>query len=413
MATVGMGSKVDWGKYAPTRPMLWRAIGVWAAISLITTLTMYGLVLSGKSDVVIGGDFTAFHAAATASANGDAAKIYDPAFFQEILQRDYLGAEHGTLSWQYPPTYLLLMLPFAALPYFLGFTLWSTGTAAGFFLGARSITRDRLILFAIIAGPAAYSAFITGQNGFLTATFLLIAAAFPKSRPILAGIAAGLLTIKPHLGLLIPIAYLAAGCWRAMTVATLTAIALAVLSFLVFGAEPWAAFVGAVFDTGERLEAQILPLAKMTTPLSAMMFAGAPAIIAYGVYAASLLFSAAFVWRVWRSISDEYLRVAVLIAAVLMAAPYGFHYELIMLTIPGAILIIIGLENGWLTQERTLLAVAYGIPAFYSAVADFRQGISIGVFATLIIFGLTVRRALHEAPDLVSFRRDGAPSSLR
>ena len=111
--------------------------------------------------------------------------------------------------------------------------------------------------------------------------------------------------------------------------------------------------------------------------------------------------------------SDDYLRVAALIAAVLMAAPYGFHYELIMLTIPGAIIIKKGLESGWLSHERALLAAAYVIPAFYSAVADFRQGISIGVFTTLIIFGLTVRRALHEAPDLFSLKQNGAPSSPR
>ena len=206
-----------------------------------------------------------FHAAATAGASGDAAKVYDPAHFQEILQRDYLSVEHGTLSWQYPPTYILLMLPLAALPYFLGFTLWSHGNGSGiFFLAARSITRDRLILFCDHRRTSRlFQPTSPARNGFSDGdAFAHCGGHSLKAGRFLAGIAAGLLTIKPHLGLLIPIAYLAAGCWRAMAAAALTAVVFAALSVLAFGAEPWAAFIGAVGDTSQRLEAQILPLAK-------------------------------------------------------------------------------------------------------------------------------------------------------
>jgi Glycosyltransferase family 87 len=414
MAAVDMNLKIDWEKYRPTRVVLWRAIGAWAGISLATTVLMYVLVLTGRSDAVIGGDFTAFHTAAKAALQGAAAQIYDPTFFQTLLPAAVLAGE-GTLSWQYPPTYLLLMTPFAALPYFLAFALWSTATAAGYYAAVRQIIRDRLILFAIIAGPASFAAYITGQNGFLTAMLLLAACALPNKRPLLAGFAAGLLTMKPHLGLLIPIAYLAAGCWRAFGAAAITSIGLAVLSLAAFGAEPWVAFVTAVVETSGRVEAGIMPLAKMATPYSAALFAGAPALAAYLVYAASLGVSAAFVWFAWRRISDPLLRGAALVSCVLMAAPYGYYYELIILTFPGAVIVMRGLERGWLKYERPAIALAYSLPAFATTFSEYRHGLSLGFIVTLIIFGLVLRRAMHETPGLFSLKpgpikQAGAPS---
>ncbi len=414
MAAVDMSLKIDWGKYRPTRALLWRAIGAWAGISLATTALMYVLVLSGRSDAVIGGDFTAFHTAAKAALEGAAAQIYDPAYFRTLLPAAAVTGE-GTLSWQYPPTYLLLMTPFAALPYFLAFTVWSTATAAGYYAAARQVIRDRLILFAIIAGPASFAAYITGQNGFFTAMLLLAACALPNKRPLLAGVAAGLLTIKPHLGLLIPIAYLAAGCWRAFGAAALTSIGLALLSLAAFGTEPWAAFVNAALETSGRVEAGIMPLAKMATPYSAALFAGAPALVAYLVYAASLGISAAFVWFAWRRISDPLLRAAALVACVFMAAPYGFYYELIILTFPGAVIVMRGLERGWLKYERPALVLAYALPAFATTFSDFRHGLSLGFIMTLIVFGLVLRRAAHETPRLFPLKlsplKPGAASS--
>ncbi len=419
MAAVEISLNIDWGKYRPTRSILWRAIGAWAGISLATTALMYVLVLSGRSDAVIGGDFTAFHTAAKAALEGAAAQIYDPAYFRTLLPAAAVAGE-GTLSWQYPPSYLLLMAPFAALPYFLAFTLWSTATAAGYYAAARQIIRDRLILFAIIAGPASFAAYITGQNGFLTAMLLLAACALPNKRPLLAGIAAGLLTMKPHLGLLIPIAYLAAGCWRAFGAAALTSIGLALVSLAAFGAEPWLAFATAAFETSGRIEAGVMPLAKMATPYSAALFAGAPALLAYLIYGASLGVSAMFVWFAWRRISDPLLRAAALVSCVFMAAPYGFYYELIILTFPGAVIIMRGLERGWLSYERPLIALAYVLPAFATTFSDFRHGLSLGFIVTLIIFGLVLRRAMHETPGLFRLGRepvkpspikpDGAPS---
>ena len=63
-------------------------------------------------------------------------------------------------------------------------------------------------------------------------------------RPVLAGILFGLLTFKPHLGVLIPFALLVLGAWRVIAVAAVTTLLLVAGSVAVFGTEPWQRFVG-------------------------------------------------------------------------------------------------------------------------------------------------------------------------
>jgi hypothetical protein len=59
--------------------------------------------------------------------------------------------------------------------------------------------------------------------------------AFLDRRPLLAGLLVGLLTIKPQLGVLIPVLLIASGRWRVFTVATVTALALAAAAVMLFG----------------------------------------------------------------------------------------------------------------------------------------------------------------------------------
>jgi hypothetical protein len=57
-------------------------------------------------------------------------------------------------------------------------------------------------------------------------------------RPLIAGALMAFITIKPQLGLLLPLLLLLLPLWRAFAAAVVT-IALVVLGLLAFGAEPW------------------------------------------------------------------------------------------------------------------------------------------------------------------------------
>ncbi len=56
-------------------------------------------------------------------------------------------------------------------------------------------------------------------------------------RPILAGVLAGLLTIKPHLGLILPFCFIAGGHWRTFVSASITVIVLVLVTGIGFGFE--------------------------------------------------------------------------------------------------------------------------------------------------------------------------------
>ena len=94
--------------------------------------------------------------------------------------------------------------------------------------------------------------FFVGQNGFLSAalfggTLILI----ERRQSILAGVLLGLLTYKPHLGLLFPIALVAAGQWRVIVTAGIVASLMALASWLAFGGESWLAFLGNIGQSSQ------------------------------------------------------------------------------------------------------------------------------------------------------------------
>lgn len=391
---------IRWARYAPTRGKLWLVFGFWAGLSAVTAAIMYGAALSSANDIMVGGDFSAFFVAAKAAAGGAAAEIYALADFQARLNAAFPGRDDLSLSWQYPPTYFLAIAIFASLPYIVGFSVFAGATAGAYGVLLRKRISDNLLFFAIIASPAAFIAFTSGQNGFVTAALLILAASDPKRRPIVAGIAAGLLTVKPHLGLLIPVAFIAFGCWRAIGVAMLTAGWLIITSLAVYGGEPWSAFFTAVTEVSGRVSDQIMPLAKMATPYSAALYAGLPEWPARIFHLALASLGAAAVWRIWRFVDDDALRGAALIAAVFLAAPYGFYYELIILGFPVAVAAMHAMEKGWLKYEKWMLAAIWVLSVSTPMFAQTRHGISTGFLIVLLVFALIIRRAQAENPQL-------------
>ncbi|MGN5509364.1 glycosyltransferase 87 family protein, partial [Campylobacter coli] len=69
------------------------------------------------------------------------------------------------------------------------------------------------LLLASAAFPAVWVTEGHGQNAFLTTALMGAGLAGLETRPWLAGVAFGLLTFKPHLGLLIPVLLLLNGRW--------------------------------------------------------------------------------------------------------------------------------------------------------------------------------------------------------
>ena len=74
--------------------------------------------------------------------------------------------------------------------------------------------------------PATGITLISGQTGYLSGALMVAGLRLLPARPVLAGVMFGLLTYKPQLGVLIPVALVAMGGWRAIAAAAATFAAL-------------------------------------------------------------------------------------------------------------------------------------------------------------------------------------------
>lgn len=350
---------------------------------------------------IIGGDFVAFYAAAEAITQGATADIYTPEIFRKLLLEVGPPLEGYTLDWLYPPSYYFLVAPLSLTDYIPGYILWTGLGLLAFLFVLRGTGASKLTLYVVLASPGVYQAVITGQNGFLTATLLVLAALYPDKRPIVAGLAAALLTVKPHLGVLLPLAYLAGGMWRAFFVAALGTAALVTASVFVFGAGSWMAFHTEAGGAWAYLNQGLLPVHKMVTPLSALAFIGLPPKLALILHLMAALCTAAGVALIWSRVTDNGLRAAALCAGIFLVTPYGYFYELIVLALPLIIIVERGSRDGWLKFERLSLGLAYVLPMLMPG-PPHQYGVSWGLLTVIVVATAVLRRINHDYPGALS-----------
>ena len=370
--------------------------------------------LNLKAGPPVGGDFVAFWGAARAVLDGLAAEIYQRAGFEAYLLENAMPRERFGLTWQYPPTYYFFILPLGVLPFMPGYVLWTGGTMILFLLIMQRTLRLGLLgVFVLFAAPVMFNAVITGQNGFLTAGLLALAALLPDRRPLIAGVAAGLLTFKPQLGVLLPIAYIAAGCWRAFFTAAVTAIGMAGASLALFGPDVWIAFFDSILNVSGGVRDAIYPIHKMPTVFAAFHKTGLPATLAMTLQVVAAFGAMSLIAFVWRRLSDEDhdLRAAVLCAAVFLCTPYAYYYEMTLLVLPVAVLVKRAMATGWLKGEELLVIAAFFIPMFLPGLSKY-MGAQLGLVTVLVLLALSTRRAL-QTTTVRSVFPAGFPSVLK
>ena len=249
--------------------------------------------------------------------------------------------------WSYPPTALLLARLFSWLPYFPAFGLWSVGTMAVYSGGLYLAGLRGWWLLAGLLAPAAAVNLFFGQYGFLLAGLLLGGLFQVDRRPVLAGVLLGLATIKPQLGLLLPILLLAQRQWRVIAVAALVALLLVALSLFLDGVEVWRQYFDLVLPVQRKfLEAFIGFFMLLTlTPFMALKIVGLPVPALYAGQIAVTLLCAVAVYRVGRRGAHQPAIIFTL-AAGFLATPYAMAYDLVIMA--GAGLVLLASRPDWL-----------------------------------------------------------------
>jgi arabinofuranan 3-O-arabinosyltransferase len=197
------------------------------------------------SPVLAEKDFGNYWIAAVQTVSGQASLLFQPDAYQALLKASFPDVETAR-SWSYSPHYLLLIWPFGFFDYNQAFAVFQLATfllfAGAVWLAAHD-GRHVMIVLAVSSAWAILNIW-AGQNGFLTAAFFIAGFALLDRRPLIAGLCFAVLTIKPQLGLLIPLILVLERRWTVLLAATAGTVALVVVSALLFGFESWIGYLG-------------------------------------------------------------------------------------------------------------------------------------------------------------------------
>ena len=260
-------------------------------------------------------------------------------------------------EWSYPPTFLLIGAPLALLPLYSAYVLWTVGTLGVLSLLLRRAGLPLLGCAMIWISPGAMNNVLFGHNGALTSFLLFGGLLAARRRPMLAGLCFAALTIKPHLGLLVPVCLIAAGAWRAISWTAFFAVLMAIVTALFFGASVWVGF----FTTTQPLMQAIMEAppgqgyhANAATVFVSARWLGLGVTAAYLVQALVTLTAAIAAWRMWKTASgDPLLRASATAVLALLATPYGYSYDMVMLS--AAALVV--LNQGNLKRSIVLIPI--------------------------------------------------------
>ncbi|MCU0948476.1 MAG: DUF2029 domain-containing protein [Porphyrobacter sp.] len=276
-------------------------------------------------------DFMAFWAAGKLTLAGTPQAAFDIAV-HDRLQRTLVEFD-GKMPFAYPPPFLLMVTPFALLPYGIAALVWAGLTYAFFIVAVRQ--------FAPVGGWTA-AAFppvlingIIAQNGLLTGGFFVWGMALLQRRPLAAGLVLGCLVIKPHLGVLLPLALAAGGHWRAFAGAAAASLGLVLLALLVLGIAPYQGFIEQMPLFSAIAAKGLVGWHKMASVYAALRLAGAGPVLAWSAHIAIACAAALIVALVWRSNTMALdAKAAMLAAGSVLISPYIYLYDTALLVLP-------------------------------------------------------------------------------
>ena len=340
-------------------------------------------------------DFLSFWSAGHLALSGHASTAYDwPAM--HALQHHLMGRDPGGyFGWAYPPLFLCVVIALALMPYVTSYLVWIGLTLALYAVMAARIASDSGAALIACAAPATLACAMVGQNGFLSAALIAGVLLQLEARPLLAGLLLGLLTYKPHLGLLFPIALMFGGYWRAFFAAVVTTLAVVTLSWAI-APESLAAFATHMGGMSNNFLSQgTAGFYKLQSLYGLLRMLGAGDRAAFLCQGLLLLGIAVFVARLWRSPHSFALKCAGLSVAALLATPYLYFYDFPILAIAVAFL---WRDHSFSRRETALLVASQLVMAAFTVV-NAPLGFAGAVIVLIVIAARLTGRSFRTAPE--------------
>jgi len=309
---------------------------------------------------VVGRDFLNFWTMGRQALTDNPAQFYDWRLYNPYLQ-NFLGPDYPLQQWSYPPQFMLVAIPLGQLPYLIAYGLWTGLGLAALYYAARPWLADRRAVAVVFLSPAALLCFVCGQNAFFTAAALIMIYRWRDERPVLAGIILGLLTLKPQLGLLFPLILLISRRWTLFASAAATAIALLLATIIVFGLEPFTAYIDLAVPIQKSVVTDPTKIIQslMPTLYMSLRLLGLSSAVCYGIQAAAFIALAGLAGWTYLRRRDPLLSYGLLLSATALASPYMLSYDLVVF---GWLFLAVAMATAPERTGRWLLGALYWLP---------------------------------------------------
>ncbi|MEL7487526.1 MAG: glycosyltransferase family 87 protein [Pseudomonadota bacterium] len=334
-----------------------------------------------------GEDLTAFQRGAEMAAAGDGDAAYDPATFRDGLPEPAQG-----MLWLYPPHFFLLIAPLALASFGTVKAFWLIASGSALLSIARIAAPRSLLSSLLVVSPAAFAHLLAYQIGPFVALVLLGALLCARDRPTLSAILIALLTMKPQVGLLIPVFLAAGGDWRAFHRTVAFAAVLIIVSILSFGGDVWASFFAALKDVhgahAGALHRDMISVQQTAAKL------GAPAAVSIAAHLVGLIIAASAVWTAGRRLErDDAIGLTLLLSAAVSPSIWVYDWPLV-----AAGMLMLARNGPWPVGLQALGAIVWIGPLFSLGIGTLVSAV-IAPISLYLFVGVLLRRLLSTARD--------------
>ena len=302
-------------------------------------------------------DFRTYLAAARVGLQYGWPFIYDQALVK--FQQDQIAISGiWTQPYLSPPTVAFLVAPLTLFPYWVAYGVWAvfTLTALAMALAWSGFSTGISRWIAVIAALSPWwvlHASIVGQVVPLVAAGVVVAwRLLREDRDVAAGLVLGLIFLKPNTAMLVPIALLAAGRYRAVAAWAAVGAALVVAVAVVLGGHGLSAYVNELRG-------------PLPSGADAMTLKGAAGLTGVGAAVVRVLIVGVVVVTASKLRASPGLLMPIAIVGTLLVSPYLHGSDLCLLSVAAWILWEernaqawrVSLATGWILASPYLLLI--------------------------------------------------------
>ena len=286
-------------------------------------------------------DFVHFYTLGDIARHGPVSALYDPE--AQYRRQTELVPESAPERYLpvYPPQIALVFAPFSRLPYHAA--AWSWALLNFVVFGAivwlawrplRAVLTDRaLIVAAAAAFPPVWSLVLSGQTTALPMiAFSAGAIALSRGRPVLAGVALGLLFMKPQFGLMLAVVIVACREWSLFAGVVLSGIVQSILVAGLLGSAVLRDYMRVVtYLPG--IQGALEPSMDQMHSLSAMTRV-LPSPVGTVVWLTACVWVSWLTVRVWRNTTHVPVRMGALVIGSMLVNPHVNFYDVSVMAAP-------------------------------------------------------------------------------